>query len=620
MPPKLYKWLLSAVAVALLAGASVSQNELTREREDLGLTRYTELRGAPPLLALTTVALGGFRGLISNALWIRASDLQDEDKFFEMVQLADWITKLEPHFSQVWVVQAWNMAYNISVKFKDPEDRWRWLERAIQLLRDDGLRYNPNDVLMYRELAWFFQHKMGANLDDAHLYYKQMWANEMARVFGTNAPNWDELINPQTDDAKKRAALLRDTYKMDPAYMKQIDERYGPLEWRLPDAHAIYWAAKGLDEVQKHPRDNASDFIMLRRVIYQSMQTAFQRGRLVPNQATRTFEFEPDLDLIPKVSAAYEQAMNDDPTNRDHIETAHRNFLRDAVYYLYTYNKEGDSLKWFKYLCEKYPDKPLLNGDFKSLPKNMDLDTYCIGRIDDESANGGKDRMQAIIQGLERTAFLSLAIGEDDRYIGLDRLAQKIWARYQDKIDRNPAAQGRVSLPPMKQLRQFVLTPLLYQEAPPLLAAQLRTALDQIGIPIPPPPETNAAPATVATNAPAAGNNEWITTMSGLKYMVLKKGTGTVSPKPANTVKVYYTGALPDSTVFDKRVEGEGRPPASFRVDGVIKGWTEGLQLMKVGDKFKFEIPADLAYGANPPPGIPANSPLVFEVELLEIE
>jgi hypothetical protein len=163
--------------------------------------------------------------LISNALWIRASDLQDEDKFFEMVQLADWITKLEPHFSQVWVVQAWNMAYNISVKFKDPEDRWRWLERAIQLLRDDGLRYNPNDVLMYRELAWFFQHKMGANLDDAHLYYKQMWANEMARVFGTNAPNWDELINPQTDDAKKRAALLRDTYKMDPAYMKQIDGR-----------------------------------------------------------------------------------------------------------------------------------------------------------------------------------------------------------------------------------------------------------------------------------------------------------------------------------------------------------------------------------------------------------
>ena len=114
------------------------------------------------MLAFTTVALGGFRGLISNILWIRASDLQDEDKYFEMAQLADWITKLEPHFVQVWLVESWNMAYNISVKFKDFPDRWRWVRHGIELLRDDGLRYNPNETLIYRELAWFFQHKMGA--------------------------------------------------------------------------------------------------------------------------------------------------------------------------------------------------------------------------------------------------------------------------------------------------------------------------------------------------------------------------------------------------------------------------------------------------------------------------
>ncbi len=77
------------------------------------------LQNAPPLLAFTTVALGGFRGLISNFLWIRANDLQQDDKFFEAAQLADWITKLEPTFAQVWLFQAWNMAYNISVKFKD---------------------------------------------------------------------------------------------------------------------------------------------------------------------------------------------------------------------------------------------------------------------------------------------------------------------------------------------------------------------------------------------------------------------------------------------------------------------------------------------------------------------
>src|SRR5262245_44033723 len=189
MTSRLKKTLLLALAAILLAGVSQVQQALNRERDRLGLTRGETLKNAPPVLALTTVAFGGFRGLISNALWIRASDLQDEDKFFEMAQLADWITKLEPHFVHVWLVQAWNMAYNISVKFKDYPDRWRWVKAGIELLRDQGLVYNPNELLMYRELAWFFQHKLGANLDDANMYYKQEWANEMAAVFDKKAPN-----------------------------------------------------------------------------------------------------------------------------------------------------------------------------------------------------------------------------------------------------------------------------------------------------------------------------------------------------------------------------------------------------------------------------------------------
>src|SRR6266567_3695606 len=233
----LKKPLLLLLAVLLLIGVSRVQSSLNRDRELLGLTRIQPLENAPPVLAFTTVALGGFRGLISNALWIRASDLQDEDKFFEMAQLADWITKLEPHYVQVWLVQAWNMAYNISVKFKDFSDRWRWVSRGIELLRDQGLRYNPNETLLYRELAWFFQHKMGQNLDDANMHYKQEWANEMAVIFAKKKPDLDELIHPVTDDARRRLTLLTNKYKMDPVAMKEVDERYGPLEWRLPEAH-----------------------------------------------------------------------------------------------------------------------------------------------------------------------------------------------------------------------------------------------------------------------------------------------------------------------------------------------------------------------------------------------
>ena len=109
------------------------------------------------------------------------------------------------------------------------------------------------------------------------------------------------------------------------------------------------------------------------------------------------------------------------------------------------------------------------------------------------------------------------------------------------------------------------------------------------------------------------------TTASGLKYQVLKQGTGTVSPKATDSVTVTYTGTLLDGTVFDSTSQHGGQP-ISFPLNQVIHGWTEGLQLMHVGDKFKFVIPPDLAYGANPPtPAIPPNSTLVFEVELVGI-
>jgi len=106
-------------------------------------------------------------------------------------------------------------------------------------------------------------------------------------------------------------------------------------------------------------------------------------------------------------------------------------------------------------------------------------------------------------------------------------------------------------------------------------------------------------------------------TASGLQYEVLVKGTGP-KPKATDTVKVHYHGTLIDGTVFDSSVER--KEPVEFAVTGVIQGWIEALQLMSVGDKWKLTIPPAIAYGDRPKGGIPANSVLVFEVELLEIK
>jgi len=497
MSIRLKKALLLLLAVALLAVASQVQGRLNQDRDRLGLTRVEPLENAPPVLAFTTVALGGFRGLISNALWIRANDLQDEDKFFEMAQLADWITKLEPHFVQVWVNQAWNMAYNISVKFKDYADRWRWVEQGIELLRDQGLRYNPNETLMYRELAWFFQHKMGANLDDANIYYKIEWRDEMNKVFGNKPVNFDELIHPQTADQRERARLLRERYKMDPEFMKEVDERYGPLEWRLPEAHAIYWSALGLEKARENPtKIKADDLITLRRGIYQSLQLSFQRGHLINNPLVR-IDFGPNLDIIPKASAEYEEAAREDVNNRDNILKAHRNFLKDAVYFLYSNNRVADAARWWKYLGTKYPNVSVLNKSSTAYPATLTLDNYVFERIQEDIGETSRDRVRAALEGFLVRAYTSLALGEDERAAGYERVAAMVRDTYASKTKTRGEA---IELPPLEELKRAALNRVLDTEngLPAELRATVRTKLG-----MGPEPAAPAAPAAnPGTNAP----------------------------------------------------------------------------------------------------------------------
>jgi FKBP-type peptidyl-prolyl cis-trans isomerase FklB len=107
-----------------------------------------------------------------------------------------------------------------------------------------------------------------------------------------------------------------------------------------------------------------------------------------------------------------------------------------------------------------------------------------------------------------------------------------------------------------------------------------------------------------------------ITTESGLQYEILQEGTGK-SPVATDKVKCHYHGSLLDGTVFDSSVD-KGKP-AEFVLNRVIPGWTEGLQLMKEGAKYKFYIPSELAYGKRGSRNIQGNTALIFEVELIEI-
>ncbi|MEC5129170.1 FKBP-type peptidyl-prolyl cis-trans isomerase [Verrucomicrobiales bacterium BCK34] len=151
-----------------------------------------------------------------------------------------------------------------------------------------------------------------------------------------------------------------------------------------------------------------------------------------------------------------------------------------------------------------------------------------------------------------------------------------------------------------------------------LLISGCRTTKEETVSPTVNPGDTSVGQGSSGSNAAAPSPSRGVqTTYSGLQYEVIRQGTGK-RPSTFNKVKVHYHGTLTNGTVFDSSVQ-RGQP-ATFGVGQVIPGWTEGLQLMQEGAKYRFTIPPNLAYGPRgAPPKIGPNETLIFDVELLEV-
>jgi hypothetical protein len=256
---------IAFVVLALLVVlASWQSRRLTASRQ-AGLpeayTGYTS--DVPPALTFVMVGLGGFRGIVSEVLWFRVSRLQEEGRYLELVQLAGWITLLDPHAAEAWIYNAWNLAYNVSIMMIRDEDRLRWVQNGIALLRDDGLRFNPREARLYRELAWLYQNKIGDSLDSAHLRYKLALAQTMTPLVNTNG-----TVNVTPENRAKLAAL-----RLDADRMVALEKRFGPFDWRVAEAHAVYWASQGLEYA------SGSERLMCRRGVYQPLMLCVFHGR-----------------------------------------------------------------------------------------------------------------------------------------------------------------------------------------------------------------------------------------------------------------------------------------------------------------------------------------------------
>ena len=179
--------------VALIFGGRLLP-DILRVSDEHSL-RYTDVSidGAPPIVALGT-AIGALRGIIVDYLWIKTNMQKEKGLFYEAMADASLITKLQPRFGDVWAFQGHNMAYNISVMTDTPRERWEWVRAGIDLVRDEGLRYNPNDLILHKEIAFWFAHKIDGVSDDAHLYYKREFAREWQFLLGVPPGSYQERI------------------------------------------------------------------------------------------------------------------------------------------------------------------------------------------------------------------------------------------------------------------------------------------------------------------------------------------------------------------------------------------------------------------------------------------
>ena len=556
----------SATLIGCLAAAGVLMPSITRQRQELQLVISTEgTRGMPPHVALATAALGTFRGLAVDFLWVRADALQDKGEFFEAQTLSQWITALQPRFPKVWGFQAWNLAYNISVSTKEPAERWVWINRGINLLRLQGIPLNPGDANLPMELGWLFFHKIGGKSDREHWYYKARLAREFREFLGDttggrtsaqaverfrkiadapeslDAMRADPLVRDALELLEKHAAtpnedflrmmgrvvlynssidtkllagkvlpsgtnrglvsaliedqrlatavfdtiiphlqkrVLVDRYRMEPRFMLELLQKYGPLDWAHPHAHGIYWSEKGIAVGRKVLRRDRLNELTIIRTRLGNLQHLMRSGRL---------EFDPLADRIdilpdPRFIEAYEQGMQDairliqsdagvsagefGLATVEDLLTGYESFLQQATVFSYLYGDDREAAGCFgklRTLAEESgkPDQPLYNEG---------LDGFLMLRLGEVMEIDISNTRQFLDAMIQRAMLDGLAAGRIDTFNRFLKLAYTVYdKRYGVSAPGTMHVNKEAQLPPFPRIVDVSFRSAMKQESSPVL-------------------------------------------------------------------------------------------------------------------------------------------------------
>lgn len=498
--------------------------------------------GQSPAVALG-IAMGAFRGIFVNFLWIRANSMKEDGKLFESMELARAITTLQPRFPRVWVFHAWNLAYNISVITQTQEERWQWVNAGIRLLRNEGIPANPNDLLIHRELSWIFIHKIQGYTDDANIYYKQRFAEEWQGVLGEppkllggkisreaaieTYAAWLQEINDAPDSLEKlyereptartlvermrtelgeepldrilrRYELLRATerssrrevieagmgertrkfvaiardptlaaaweafipyarrqvltrdYNMEIPRMIRYTRKFGPMDWRHPASHSLYWAARGVEQAltrwnEYNVRD--FDFINADRMTIQAVQELWRTGDLyfdfigVAGGRNAFFLAVPNMYFADSygdvMQEMIERSWADNPDQRiwTSYGAGYENFLRDVVRFFYRRGQRDMAEKYLDRL-RRTPYQP--GSDPNRAYELSDLDRFIEGELKDRQTSPNVAQQEVTASLLD--AYARGLVGNDpDAFFASFEYAKRFHRYYMENQHRRTA-------------------------------------------------------------------------------------------------------------------------------------------------------------------------------------
>jgi hypothetical protein len=397
------------------------------------------------------------------------------------MQLYDWITQLEPGLESVWSYAGWNASYNISVAMDTPQERWRWVQNGLSIIRDRGLYYNPRSYLLHHHLSWIYFHKVGGTSDEMHSYYQHEFPKALHAILGGPEPDYaafadaleheqellkdeaivallkearaagfdplsgptawlndlgklPENVRPIFEAAKEtpafrrlepylRARRLKEDWKIEAAYARKLVEEFGPLDFRLPVTHALYWGMRSLEPGVIEPTDNPMHG---ERMVYFSLVEICEHGRLIYDEKEDLVEYGPDLRFIDATTKRFKGLAKSREGEVSGVFSAYKHWTRNMVALLYTQGQKerAEELRQALYDFERRPEH------------EGPIEAFVVREVEEDLKIGQYQQVADYIRAHILQSYYWEALGERETSESFRLLARLFYDKFEEKAPK----------------------------------------------------------------------------------------------------------------------------------------------------------------------------------------